>query len=151
MQTSPLEFAARAAAREASRVQVANVRGLGSLATIASTAAWLGFGATVFVFIYSFQAAEGPLEQQAFGAIAAFPYCLAPSVAGIAVALFAKFIGDHLRARTAISTGTPYDWGDVVVRRYTLPLLRRETAALPQNHERTILLDGASQGVLARE
>ena len=101
MQTSPLEFAATAAVREASRVRLANMRGLGSLATVASTSAWLGFAATAFVFIHSFQATMGPLEQEAFGAIAAFPRCLAPSVLGIAVALIAKFIGDYLRARSA--------------------------------------------------
>jgi biopolymer transport protein ExbB/TolQ len=102
MQTSPLEFAATAAVREASRVHLANMRGLGSLATIASTAAWLGFGATVFVFFISFQAAgNGPLQQQALGATEAFPRCLAPSALGISVALIAKFIGDYLRARSA--------------------------------------------------
>ncbi len=99
MRTSPLEFAARAAAREASRVHVANMRGIGSLATITSTAAWLGFCATTFVFIISFQAESGPPDQTAFRAIEAFPRCLAPSILGIAVALIAKLMGGYLRAR----------------------------------------------------
>ena len=99
--TSPLEFAARAAAREASRVHVANMRVLGSLGIIARTASWIGLIGTTFGIIFSFHGVDG--EKSALLAILneSLGESLIPTALGIAMALIAKLLHDYLRSRSA--------------------------------------------------
>jgi biopolymer transport protein ExbB/TolQ len=100
MQTTPLEFAARAAAREASRVHLANMRGIGSLGIIARTASWIGMIGTIFGIIFSFGGVDGERATLMAILVEHLAEALVFTVLGIAGALIARWIHDYLRARS---------------------------------------------------
>jgi biopolymer transport protein ExbB/TolQ len=98
---TPLEFAGRAAAREASRVHVSNMRGLESLRVIARCAPWAGILGWLRQILESFggMRSEGtPFSSVLIGAVAEGAVI---ALLGVLVALMAKGIQDYLRARSA--------------------------------------------------
>ncbi len=99
--TSPLEFTARAAAREASRVHVANMRGLGSLRTIAISAPLLGILGWLRHVLEAFGGMRGDHLSLASVLIGAILEGAVVALVGAIVALISKLIGDHLRSRSA--------------------------------------------------
>jgi biopolymer transport protein TolQ len=84
-----VEAAGRASAREACRLHGQMGRGLGVLATIASTAPWVGVIGTIVGIHNSFPAVDGP-RNYIFGIITALlGHALAPTCLGILVATLA--------------------------------------------------------------
>ncbi len=101
MGMSSLEFAARAAAREASRVSVANMRGLQSLRVIAICAPWIGLMGWLRQILQSFggMRSEGtPFTAVLIGAVAEGAVI---ALVGFIVALVAKLLLGYLRVRSA--------------------------------------------------
>jgi hypothetical protein len=100
MRTSPLEFAARAAAREASRVHVSNIRWVESLRVIAICAPWVGVIGWLRQISDSFggmRSERTPFSSVLIGAVAEGAVI---ALAGAIVALVAKLVLDYLRVRS---------------------------------------------------
>ncbi len=99
--TSPLEFAASAAAREASRLHVANVRRLESLRIIAISAPLLGILGWLRHVLEAFGGMREEHMSLASVLIGAILEGAVVALVGAIVALIAKLIGDHLRSQSA--------------------------------------------------
>jgi len=92
------EAVRRASARAAAVVHGEMKRGLGSLATIVSTAPWLGVFATVFGIINSFKGFSGQWQNLLAQRFREFSWSLVPTALGLLVALAALWCYKYLVA-----------------------------------------------------